>query len=717
MRVSPFPILLIATAVLVAATHRTAAAMPLRYMVETVSGVTGTIGAVDGGPGTSLLTWPWALCQGRSEDEILIGVPGFFRNYSRSTRMTGTLLGNGTAAEVDGSWAKARIDIPQGCVLSVRNNNTIVYFVEGQNTLRYFTSNSVLSLALTTGVSFTDVAVYGDRLYITEQTQNKVWSCNLEADGTPSHCAPQTGFVCGYPRYNSIAVTALGVFVASGSGVGVCHFDGQGTALFQLPGKYIDVFSLPSGALYAASSVQLYHLLPNASAMTAEVFAGNASATCPPAVDGYSFTLCLNKRLFVVAENEMYLATGLNTVRAVTLPPAIVPAQLPPPPLPLGYPDAPTVMPAIVALINVALNANLGTTGTYAPQSAMQVNNATWTTGFEVMVQQADFDNTTTPGLVAATDFAAVMQAVATYYDTIDEALYMDTSIVPYCNAALMNIVEHGLVAVVRRALAYPLIYANPPMKVMFKDVANVTRMKLLMPVPFGNSTTYDALENLNANAALLDILRAQYGSTNVVQLVFPVSQYDFSKITPAQDTQVRWFILNMVNARLETCKSITPPGIRAAVAAVAAERSGGNDPCGAVISNRTETVVTHPPFNVQNEYEVFVPQQYNFNVTRCLQGIDWEPLAELLRNQTANASRGKSACDRGCIIGVAVVAAVVLTALIVLVVVLTSKRKRLATVVAPVQPKFKSTLDDDEELETSNPLEANNEEQARERY
>ncbi|RNF09978.1 hypothetical protein TraAM80_01817 [Trypanosoma rangeli] len=712
MRISPFQALLIVTSVLAATTHEMATAMPLRYMVETVSGVSGVIGTDNGGRGKSLLTRPRALCQGRNEDEILIGVKGFFRTYSRSTQMTGTLLGNGTATDVDDSWANARVDKPAGCVRTLRNNMMFVYFVESQNRLRYITNNSVLSIQLENGLSFTDVTLYGDRLYMTEQNMDKVWSCEIGVDGTPTKCEGQHGFKCEYTKYNGIAVNALGVFVVgSSSQMGICHFDSSGTKISHLPGSYIDVFSAPSGALYAMSSYQLYHLHVEASSMTVVLFAGNSSLTCPPVVDGYTFRMCLNWRLFVLAENEMYLSSHLNTVRAVTLPPAIVPAQLQPPPLPLGYPDAPKVIPEIVALMKEALNKKLGTNSTYAPQNSMHVNDSTWVTDFVVLVQQADFVNVTTPGEVATTDFAAVQRAVEAYYDRIDEALYMDTSIFPFCNATMMNDVMHGLVSVVRKVLEFPLIYANPPMRVTINNITNITRMKLLMPERFNNNTSHVILAELNANTALRDILRVEYGAANVVQLVFPFPQFDFSKLTPVQDMEVRWFIQNMVNAQLEMCKSFMGGGGIAA---------GGdrNSTCEAVITNRTETLVTRPPFNVQNEYEVFVPQKYNFNVSRCLQGTDWAPLEYLLKNYTAaNTTPYKPACNRGCIIGVAVAAAVVLTALIAIVVVLTSKRKRLAAVVAPVRPMFKSTLDDEEELEISNPLDANNEEHVLDRY
>ncbi|RNC37135.1 hypothetical protein TcCL_NonESM13710, partial [Trypanosoma cruzi] len=213
-------------------------------------------------------------------------------------------------------------------------------------------------------------------------------------------------------------------------------------------------------------------------------------------------------------------------------------------------------------------------------------------------------------------------------------------------------------------------------------------------------------------DAALLQILRELYGPENVVTLVFPMPQYDFSKLTDEQLVEVRWFILDLVRARLEECDVLSASSVDASV-------SSHSGVCEAVITNRTETVVSHPPFNVQSEYEVFVPLRYKFNASLCLDGIDWAVLEEIIKNYTEeNKPRRKSACDRSCIIGLAVLAALVLTALIAVVVVLTSKRRRLAAVVAPVHPKFKSTLDEDEEeIETTNPLEVKDEQRARDMY
>ncbi|KAF8287477.1 hypothetical protein TcBrA4_0018980 [Trypanosoma cruzi] len=213
-------------------------------------------------------------------------------------------------------------------------------------------------------------------------------------------------------------------------------------------------------------------------------------------------------------------------------------------------------------------------------------------------------------------------------------------------------------------------------------------------------------------DAALLQILRELYGPENVVTLVFPMPEYDFSKLTDEQLVEIRWFILDMVRARLEECAVLSAGSVDASV-------SRHSGVCEAVITNRTETVISHPPFNIQSEYEVFVPSRYNFNASLCLDGIDWAVLEEVIKNYTEeNKPRHKSACDRSCIIGLAVLAALVLTALIAVVVVLTSKRRRLAAVVAPVHPKFKSTLDEDEEeIETTNPLELKEEQRARDMY
>ncbi|PWV05770.1 FLA1-binding protein [Trypanosoma cruzi] len=687
-------------------------AMPLRYMVETVSGITGSIGHVNGGPGTSLLTRPSAICQGRNEDELLFGTQGYFRNFSRSTKMTGILLGDGTVQILDGTWSQARIDGPRGCVRGIFNQKMIVYFVEGQSSLRYFTSNYVHTVTISINLSFTDVKLYEGKLYITEQTKDEVWGCDIDADGAPVSCALKTGFKCDYGKYHGITVTKLGVFVVGESAAGICHFDMHGNKISVLGGNYIDVFSLPSDELYIMSYTELLHLRVIGSAMVVEKFAGRSDATCPPLIDGYDFTLCKNLRLFVIEQSEMYLATTLNTVRSVTLPPAIVWIELPPPPLPIGYPNDNEVMKKIIQLMNEELNKHLGTNGTYVSQETMHVDANTWATKFAVMVQQQDFENATTPGEVLTTHFARTKQFVKDYYDRVNEVLYMDTSIMPFCNDTMLNAVMHRLVTVVREVLSFPLIYANPPEVRKEFDFENITTMKLLMPASFNNDTTREALMDADMDAALLQILRELYGPEHVVTLVFPMPQYDFSKLTDEQLVEVRWFILDLVRARLEECAVLSVDGVGASV-------SSHSSVCEAVITNRTETVVSHPPFNIQSEYEVFVPSRYKFNASLCLDGIDWTVLEELIKNYTEeNKPRHKSACDRSCIIGLAVLAALVLTALIAVMVVLTSKRRRLAAVVAPVHPKFKSTLDEDEEeMETTNPLEVKDEQRARDMY
>ncbi|KAF8287561.1 hypothetical protein TcBrA4_0018970 [Trypanosoma cruzi] len=131
--------------------------------------------------------------------------------------------------------------------------------------------------------------------------------------------------------------------------------------------------------------------------------------------------------------------------------------ELPPPPLPIGYPDDNEVMKKIIQLMNEELNEHLKTNGTYVSQENMYVDANTWATKFAVMVQQHDFENATTPGEVLTTHFAQTKQFVKDYYDRVDEVLYMDTSIMPFCNDTMLNAVMHRLVSVVREVSVFRL--------------------------------------------------------------------------------------------------------------------------------------------------------------------------------------------------------------------------------------------------------------------
>ncbi|RHW72366.1 hypothetical protein DPX39_050052000 [Trypanosoma brucei equiperdum] len=110
------------------------------------------------------------------------------------------------------------------------------------------------------------------------------------------------------------------------------------------------------------------------------------------------------------------------------------------------------------------------------------------------------------------------------------------------------------------------------------------------------------------------------------------------------------------------------------------------------------------PPYDRKHRYEVFLPKKYDFNVSWCVDIIDWRDLDEMLNNRTDEVvEKSLSWCGHGCIIAFAVVGSLIAACLVVLAVVLTSKRRRLAAVVAPPRPKFVSTVEDDEEDRVSN--------------
>ncbi|KEG10310.1 hypothetical protein DQ04_03901050 [Trypanosoma grayi] len=695
-----FLLLFVAILAAAAAVGGSAALMDLNRLVTTVAGSNTFTGTVDGLPGVSRLRRPFALCRGETADEILVGDGELFRTYSRRTMRLGTLFGGGGSAATDGPFEQAKLFGPQGCVRMDFGDFSVVYFVEGQRTLRYFTNRTVRSLELQGGGSFTDVTIYNNMLYLTDSNNGGVWSCSIESDGVPSGCFKRVGFSCGVNQYHAITVTEQGVFVVGkGSSTvfaGICWFNMNGAIQGTLPGRYVDVFSLSGGRLYAAMPRELYHVSTAGTNLTAERFVGNSTQQCPPAADGFSPNICEAERLMVIAENEMYITVAQGAaVRSVTLPAAVVADQLPRQPLPVGFPDEDNIIPDTLSLMNAALNQALGTSDTVVDVNSLQVDDDSWATDFEVLVQQLSFDNETTPGLVRSTDHQAAQMLVRQYYDRTDEVVYMDTNVVPYCSSRKMLDLERGIVALVRDLLKFPLIYSDEPQAVTINGVPNITTMKLLMSERFANDTTSAKLEEANLTGASLRLIRGMYDDNHTARLVFPDPPYDFSQITPEQMQNVRWFILSRVQARLEECAQLIP--------------GGDSDGCNATITNRTEKQILQPPFNTQSEYEVFVPDFYNFNATRCVEDMDWDDLFYLLGNYSEiNNPPPEPRCNRGCIIGVAIAAAIVLTAIIAVIVVLTSKRKRLAAVVAPAHPKFKGTLDEeDEELGSSNPLDS----------
>ncbi|KAH9598382.1 hypothetical protein LSM04_004982 [Trypanosoma melophagium] len=723
--------LLLLTAITLLAGYCTADPMKLVYVAETVAGVYGEVGTTNGGPGVSMLKNPNALCIGRTDDEILIGDTANFRAFSRRTKETTTLLGTGTAGTVDGTWEIAQVSSPRSCThTTLTNGDRVVYFVEGGGALRYFNSTNVVSLRLGHDYSFTAVTTNRNmnpnalltELYMTEQNNDDVWRCVIDDSGVPTGCRSQPKFKADINRYVGIAVTREEIIVA-GMGVGfrgLARFTTAGVNTSRYAGDFPDVVALPNGAIYATSVTQLYNVAisKKESSFVLNPFAGDENATCPPVKDGENPTFCENAKLLVIAENEMYvLSTQYFTLRSVILPAVQIPGVLPRPPLPVGFPDEANIMPNIMARMNAALNDRLSTTDTAVGEHSFVVNDTTWRTDFTVLVQQQRFDTDTTWDTVLTTSYSGAEELLREYYDRTNEVVYMDTSIVPFCDSAKIYALEHNVVAVVRNVLQFPRIYADPPEARTINGVANITTMKLLMPETFGNDTTTMLLDSISLTNVSLNVIRELYSPDNIASLTFFSPRFDFSHLTSEQDNELRWKILQKVRERLAMCEKLANPG-GTTTTPNSGTGTGGNSNsgsgatgstgvCEATITNRTSTQVRLRPDITRSEYEVFLPQGlYNFNVTQCLDGSDWGWMEKYLNDHQNDLERSGSKCNRGCIIGVAVASAVVLTALIVLVVVLTSKRRRLAAVVAPPDPKFKSTLDEDEEeMASSNPL------------
>ncbi|ORC86879.1 uncharacterized protein TM35_000251750 [Trypanosoma theileri] len=721
LRSSPsllFPLLLIAAVAAVGCCS--AALMDLVYEAETVAGRYGVQGTTNGLPGVSLLNDPAAVCQGLTDDQIVIGDSTHFRAYSRSTQETTTLFGTDTAGSVDGSWATAQVSLPVSCTRANLNNGArVVYFVQGSSAVRYFTSTTVGSVTVDPNLSFTGVTTdrnlnpngVATKIYLTEQTKDNVWQCSIGADGVPTGCILLSGFLSDINRYIAVAVVPEGILVVGEgpSSTGLVWFTNAGDNVSLIPNAIVDVKALPNGKIYASTADELYHvtLWSENKSIVLNRFAGDISGPCPPVKDGQNPNFCGNKRLLVIAENEMYVVSKLyNTMRSVLLPPVEIPDVLSRPPLPVGFPDENDIMPNLRGRMNTALNSHLSTSDTIVGPNSFVVNDTTWLTNFSVLVQQRSFDNDTTEDLVLSTNYVDMETLLREYYARTNYVVFMDTNIVPYCDDAKLFAMEHGIVAIVRGVLQFPRIYADPPLAVTINNIPNISTMKLLMSATFGNDTTTTLLEDVNLTDVSLEVIRQLYMPDNVVRLSFPTPRFDFSGLTKEHENDLRWAILQAVRARLAICEELVHPGGTTTPDPGAGSGSGAE--CEATITNRTEIPVSLQPDIISNDYEVFVPDRYDFNVTQCLDGMDWGWLEKYLNDHKNEIYRRESKCNRGCIIGVAVAAAVVLTALIALLVVLTSKRRRLAAVVAPPDPKFKSTLEEEDlELASSNPLES----------
>ncbi|CCD12252.1 unnamed protein product [Trypanosoma congolense IL3000] len=675
--------------------------------VITVAGKYGLTGHDDGPPGTSTLSAPHAICRGRSNEEILVGTVDRFRSFSRSTNKTSTVPNWGNIKNLNNSGLDVGVDKPRSCVRWMSGEATVIYFVEGLGDLKYFSGSSVSSLHVVNNGSLTAVALYENRLYLTEQNMNNLWVCKLSGNGVPEECNDKliSQDKCG-GNIVGVTVTSQGIFTVGHTALDVgtiCWFDMNGRKISESKDKYVDISSTDSGTLYAASKTELYHVTAGDASLTAESFAGGGTGLCLSDGEGDDINLCENSRLLVIAEYEMYVASvEKNTLRAIVLPPIHVRGVFPGRPLPVGYPEE-YIMEWVAGNLTKDVNSALKTTDSLVNVTSVNVDQESWVSTFTVIVQQADFDSINTEQDLQKANYTHTTNVVDTYYNLTNELVYMDSTLVNYCNTTLLHALRRKVAQKVGETLNFDLIYADMPIRADINGTENITTMKLLMPASFNNNTTPELLSNASLTGYAHSVIRDLRHTDTRVNITFLEPPFLFSGLSPEKEQNVRWYIHEKVMSQLEMCKEMQRKNVVAPLTAAANDtktydnEANVSSSCQSTITNRTTTTLPRPPYNEKNEYEVFSPEEYDFNVSRCVDNIDWGELEDYLNGTQVTPAGKVSRCGQGCIIALAVVCAVIAAILIALLVVLTSKRRRLAAVVAPPRRKFMSTLDEEE--------------------
>ncbi|RHW70730.1 hypothetical protein DPX39_080042700 [Trypanosoma brucei equiperdum] len=690
-----------------------AAPIELKRHVTTVAGKYGHIGDKDGFPGMSELSSPHAMCRGRNSDEILLGTVDRFRAFSRKNRETTTITAWETDEDQNSGSRSVKVDKPRACVQWTVGDSTFVYFVESMGEVKYFKDSGVFSHNVVRNGSLTGVALYGNHLYLTEQNTNTVWTCEVGSDGDPIACHSHVALSAKCSIYGpiGIAATQQGIFVVARGPAKqgtICWFDLQGHKIAEVDGEYVDITSTRSGDLLAATQNELHRVSTDGNKLTTKRFAGGSTNSCLPNTEGDDTLLCEITRLLVVTEYEMYVTSEKKSVlRSVTLPPVYVQGVFPGRPLPVGYPDK-DIMEWIVGNLTEDINTALGTTESIVASSSVHVDSTTWLTNFTAGVQQPDFDDEKTEQALHKSNYEHTKEAADEYYNLTDEQVYMDSTMVPYCNRLSLDALRRKLAKEAGEVLNFTLIYADMPLKAESSDAGNITTVKLLMPASFNNTVTHDLLSDANLTETAHSFIKYLRSSDTHVDVTFSNPPFNFSSLTPDEEQEVRWYIHDEVMNQIKKCEERSTGrsmarreevGDHSRTTIATALDSNVTGVCQSTITNRTVSLFYQPPYVEMSLYEVFIPGNYTFDVSECVGEIDWQDLNDHLNNDTVRPTTEKAPkCGRVCLIIIAVVCALIVAVLIVLAVVFTSKRRRLAAVVAPARPKFVSTLDEDEQ-------------------
>lgn len=703
--------------------------------------------------GTSRINNPFALCadynaMDASDTTFLIGSLSYMYTFNRFSTYLGFWFGQGTAST--GAIASVRLQGIYGCATlppssGSTSTTSIVYFV--QNDLYvYWVASGVVSRALiATGTNtLFDVSIYNNNVYIFT-TQHLVYQCAVGTSGVLTAATCTTISLTGSSDFNNLAkptfnvfkgftVSAAGIFVAPTSslyqfnlsGVYLASSSAVSTSLSFRDIKYTRNTDIASGgtpALVAATSSAVYSVSVSGSTISYTVIAGTETASCVPTnaasnVDSTtSPSFCGITRVFPITSDTVYLTlSDASLVRAITVGNSTAAADLPRNPYPVNFIDSATVMPLTLAGMDYELGnaANIPFPYAAIDESTPAVNNVTWDTTFTVDVSNR-FYSTVSTAAITGTPYSGTQHGIQAYYNRTNFILFGDANVLPMCNLTKMHNIQRAIAADARSALLYPFIYTSNATNFTVNAQPNLTLVKLLMPYPFGtfintsgffaNATTPIALAAVKFNTTMLAAVRYNYDSSRVYDQIFAGDNFPFNKLNAVQLQEVRWIIYQCILNQLAKCAAAHPAGSSDGGSGSSSDLVPGCTPRVGIdnVSDQPTAGQTYDNFNIS----VFIPEtlDYNFNIHACLDGTNWTDPKKYIDNATAV---NKRKCDTGCIVGIAVAAAVVAAVLVVVLVIVTSKRRRLATVVAPAatsEPKFTSTLDMHSDEGSRNPL------------
>ncbi|GET86530.1 hypothetical protein, conserved [Leishmania tarentolae] len=719
------------------------------YAGVTVAGALMVGQNQQGEVGTSRILNPFALCANfdpADEDDttLLIGGASYFFTLNRDSTYLGFWYGQGSMNLNSGPIDKVRLTGVFGCV-TVRPSSTnslaaiTVYYVQNDGSLYWVVNNVVYVTTVKADISFFDVAVYDNSVYLLT-TENNVYKCAIGAGGAVvgSSCTPIS--LTGSPQFEKLPTlpSSFRGFTVSSSGIIIAPtsdlywFSLTGAFIAKSTGvSFVDV--KPTGSreaassgtpvLMAASTSAVYTVTASSTAITYTLVSGKETVSCNAVLDNVdsetSPTFCGIARLYPLSTDMVYMTTGgVSVVRAIMVHNTTVNHVIPRAPFPVYFLDNASIMPLMLDSMNYEL---AGTSGIPFPYVAInpltpKVNDETWDMSFAVDVSDRFF-SPASQAAIAGTSFMSSLHGLQAYYNRTNEILFGDPNVLPMCNRTKMRTIERSVATDARAALQYPYIYTSEAWNFTINGQPNLTLLKLLMPYPFGqilnesgffvNTTTPAVLSTVHFNTTMLSAVRGTYTEDLIHDCIFDGNAFPFHILTAEQQQVVRWIIYRLIQEQLAKCAENSP-------SATGSGSNSGDSQNGMVpgcvprvgINNLTEQVVAGLPYSNFN-ITVFIPESlpYHFNISRCLNGTDWTPVTDYLR-KAAKPSNHK--CNTGCIVIIAVVCSVVAAILVVVIVIVTSKRRRLATVVAPaltVEPKFTSTLDNSSEDGGRNPL------------